>query len=79
MPLDMPLDRPVDRRRHALPMDDTDLAPDVIMQGSPFAIPAKPPGSKVELAVEQGDFGAFLTALGVVFGLVALVGLVMLR
>ncbi len=59
------------------PQDLPDIDPEEMMAGSPFAIPPNPTLSRQTLALvmEKGDFGAFVIALGLIFGLVSLIGI----
>lgn len=61
----------------ATPQDLPDIDPEEMMAGSPFAIPPSPTLSRqtFALVMERGDFGAFVTALGLIFGLVSLIGI----
>jgi hypothetical protein len=67
-------------RRSPHAEDLLDIDPDEIMAGSPFAIPPSPGRSSKVLAVamEDGDFTAFLAAIALIVALVSAIGVSLL-
>jgi hypothetical protein len=67
---------PIVRNRTGAHAAEPDIDPDIMMKGPPFAIPVKPgqPPVSLVVAIEPGDLRGFLLALGLIFGLVAILG-----
>lgn len=67
-------------RRSPHAEDLLDIDPDEIMAGSPFAIPPSPgqSGKVLAVAMEDGDFTAFLAAIALIVALVSVIGVSLL-
>ena len=67
--------------RHSPPAEDLpDIGPEEMMAGSPFAIPPSPgrSGKVLAVAMEDGDFTAFLAAIAFIVALVSAIGVSLL-